>query len=188
METGRPVGFGLRTTNQLLHDSCRSPVQARATRLLFPQGSAQPRPGILHTAKERHHAMQAAETSRCPSRRNHSGTDGPARPGARGGPGGGTGLHGRRCRHAFISDGRLMRDLGTLGGLNSYASAINAAGQVVGASMLPGNITNHAFLYDGGAMQDLGTLGGTDSYASAISAGGQVVGASSVAGDGAYHA
>jgi probable HAF family extracellular repeat protein len=72
-----------------------------------------------------------------------------------------------------------MKDLGTLGGNNSWAYGINDVGQVVGKSdILP--ITNpahtHAFIYSGSSMTDLGTLGGTNSEAWGINNSGQVVG------------
>ena len=43
--------------------------------------------------------------------------------------------------------------LGTLGGTSSYASGINASGQVAGSANTAGG-AGHAFLYSGGAMQD----------------------------------
>jgi probable HAF family extracellular repeat protein len=67
-------------------------------------------------------------------------------------------------------------DLGTLGGKDSWASAINDSGQVVGGSYLAGDQNNHAFLYKDGKMTDLGTLGGTSSVARGINKSGQVVG------------
>lgn len=74
--------------------------------------------------------------------------------------------------------GYLAIDLGTLGGRSSRATAINAAGQIVGTSDLDERDT-HAFLWDKGAMTDLGTLGGgTYSVAEDINASGQVVGTS----------
>jgi probable HAF family extracellular repeat protein len=78
--------------------------------------------------------------------------------------------------HAFFyySSGQ-MKDLGTLGGNNSYARGINYSGQVVGHSdTSDGKI--HAFLYSGDQMKDLGTLGGNNSYAMDINDSGQVVG------------
>ena len=43
-------------------------------------------------------------------------------------------LHNGRWAHAFLWDGTRMRDLGTLGGTVSPGVAINASGQVTGAS------------------------------------------------------
>jgi probable HAF family extracellular repeat protein len=48
-------------------------------------------------------------------------------------------------------------DLGTLGGNQSQAAAINPTGQVVGNSLTATGQT-HAFLWDNGKMTDLGTL------------------------------
>ena len=67
-------------------------------------------------------------------------------------------------------------DLGTLGGVSSYAQGINARGQVVGGSATTAG-GFHAFLWEAGTgMQDLGTLGRDFSIASGINAQGQVVG------------
>jgi probable HAF family extracellular repeat protein len=87
-----------------------------------------------------------------------------------------------------------MVDLGTLGGSDSSAYAVNAAGQVVGqATAIPwprnhGHNIYHAFLYDGipgkgGRMYDLGMLpGGESSTARDINASGEIVGMSEVSG------
>src|ERR671930_236835 len=75
-------------------------------------------------------------------------------------------------------------DLGTLGGTQSVAIAVNASGQVVGQSATAGEAESHAFSWtQAGGMVDLGTLGGTQSVAVAVNASGQVVGFSTTAGD-----
>jgi probable HAF family extracellular repeat protein len=72
-----------------------------------------------------------------------------------------------------------VRDLGTLGGRESWATSVNTAGMVVGASRpVPGSAPTHAFLWQDGEMADLGTLGGTFSTAVAINGRGQVIGMS----------
>jgi probable HAF family extracellular repeat protein len=76
-----------------------------------------------------------------------------------------------------------MRDLGTLGGEQSNAFAINDAGQVAGAAQTASNEW-HALITgpNGEGMRDLGTLGGDYSSASGINDAGQVVGAYSPPG------
>jgi probable HAF family extracellular repeat protein len=68
-----------------------------------------------------------------------------------------------------------MKDLGTLGGLNSVATAINSSGQIVGYSSLNASDT-HAFIYQENAMKSIGTLGGSCSFANGVNDYGQVVG------------
>lgn len=84
-------------------------------------------------------------------------------------------------------------DLGTLGGINSLATSINATGEVVGYSSVSGDIIVHGFRTAPNtsinpATDDLGTLGGSESYAYGINAFGQVIGYSATSGDGAIHA
>jgi len=81
-----------------------------------------------------------------------------------------------------------MKDLGTLGGSNSWAYGINTSGQVVGYSDTSSG-EYHAFLYDESAtlkLQDLGTLGG-NSAAWDVNDSSQVVGYSYTSA-GAKHA
>jgi len=69
-------------------------------------------------------------------------------------------------------------DLGTLGGRNSYAYAIDQRGQVVGASETAAGAV-HAFFWSGGRMTDLGTLPGRrSSSAVAVNDSGEVAGVS----------
>jgi len=88
----------------------------------------------------------------------------------------------REGLRAFLYSGGKLKDLGALGGTNSYAYAINDRGQIVGIADTARNTQNrepyvHAFLYDNGRMLDLGTLGGLSSTASDINSHGIVVGA-----------
>jgi probable HAF family extracellular repeat protein len=81
-----------------------------------------------------------------------------------------------------------MKDLGTLGGTGSVATAINEAGKVVGTSDIePPPFGYHAFLYeDGQGMTDLGTLGGDLSQANDINDTDKVVGVSTSSQDRAF--
>jgi probable HAF family extracellular repeat protein len=49
----------------------------------------------------------------------------------------------------------FITDLGTLGGTQSFAYAINDLGQVVGESWISGDMSSHAFLYSNVKMTDL---------------------------------
>jgi probable HAF family extracellular repeat protein len=61
------------------------------------------------------------------------------------------------------------------GGSESWATCINASGQVAGVAKTAAN-EPHAFLYADGVMKDLGALGGTASEPTDINAAGQIVG------------
>jgi probable HAF family extracellular repeat protein len=90
-------------------------------------------------------------------------------------------------RAVLWTNGQIA-DLGTLpeGGYESFASAVNSRGQVVGlaTNMIPddfslfGTAQARAFLWQDGRMQDLGTLGGADSMALLVNEQGQIVGES----------
>jgi probable HAF family extracellular repeat protein len=89
----------------------------------------------------------------------------------------------QEVRAVLWKDGTAT-DLGTLGGYESGAQAVNDHGQVVGlaTNTIPDPFSIfgtqvRAFLWRDGAMQDLGTLGtGTDSQAEFVNASGQVAG------------
>jgi probable HAF family extracellular repeat protein len=93
--------------------------------------------------------------------------------------------------HPFLYTNGVLTDLGTLGGRNGHAMAINASGQVTGAADFSPDffdfLFRHAFLYGSGLMKDLGTLGGTESEGNAINAVGEVAGRAQTA-DGSFHA
>ncbi|MGI8437819.1 MAG: hypothetical protein ACR2NX_13110 [Chthoniobacterales bacterium] len=98
---------------------------------------------------------------------------------------------------AFLWTQKLgMQDIGTLGGDNAQASAINASGGITGnAQIYLKNGPAHAFFFQSDAgvdapsypMMDLGTLGGDSSYGTAINASNHIAGYSTLA-DGRFHA
>ena len=100
--------------------------------------------------------------------------------------------------HTFIWENGIMRDVGTLGGLDAFPGA-SCGGQphnlVVGSSTLssipnPGTglPTMDPFLWNDGKMTDLGNLGGTMGGAQCANHRDQVIGMSTLAGDVQKHA
>jgi probable HAF family extracellular repeat protein len=81
-----------------------------------------------------------------------------------------------------------LTDLGVLGGTSSFATGINANGQIAGWSYTAGNAAHHAFVYSDGMMTDLGALGGSYSEAAGINDNGQVAGTLRGAGATVDHA
>src|SRR5262245_32791605 len=76
-------------------------------------------------------------------------------------------LHIEPLEDRSLPSNYAFADLGTLGGLTSYANDINASGQIVGAAMTSAG-DSHAYVWNNGTMIDLGTFGGRNSYAVAI--------------------
>src|SRR5262249_20378503 len=70
-----------------------------------------------------------------------------------------------------------ITDLGVVSGSNySVAQAINATGQITGASGKDGSDQAQVFLYSAGKMQGLGTLGGHSGLGNGINSSGQIAG------------
>lgn len=92
---------------------------------------------------------------------------------------------GRR-RAILMSQGRRI-EIGTLGGSDSTANAINNQGVITGGALTANNAW-HAFRYDESlGMRDLGTLGGSSSVGTALNEAGHIVGYADTV-DGNYHA
>ena len=91
----------------------------------------------------------------------------------------------KQARAVLWKNGQII-DLGTLGGLESAAFALNDRGQVAGNSTnnvrdvycFANSDQNHGFFWQNGHMRDLGTLGGNCSVVNAINERGEVVGGS----------
>ena len=98
-------------------------------------------------------------------------------------------INGTNIYHALRFDHGTVTDIGTLGGVYSVATGINAAGEVIGYSnYIGGQGTDwRPFFYHQHRLTDLGTLGGTWSYARGINSQGWVVGESTTA-SGPFHA
>jgi len=84
--------------------------------------------------------------------------------------------------HAFLRSGSQMIDLGTLGGSQASAYAVNDSGEIAGTSGMA-NGDQHAFLYanaalySNGAWVDLGAVpGAVSTQATGINGLGQIVG------------
>src|SRR5215471_12114724 len=99
----------------------------------------------------------------------------------------------RSPTHAFIWKNGDMRDLGTLGGADSFPTGgcnVERSDLAVGFSFTDstanagtGLPTQHAFVWDHGTLFDIQTLGGTYAYAQCANNEGRVIGQSSLTGD-----
>lgn len=114
------------------------------------------------------------------------------------------GLPAAQQSRAYLWEKSIMRDLGTLGGNDAAAVAINDLGGVAGFSATDATLndttglpTIHPFLWTSGHMRDLGSLGGTMAttgsfafgpWGHILNEGGQVVGTSTLPGDDTFHA
>jgi len=79
------------------------------------------------------------------------------------------------CRGFIWTASGGMTEIGTFGGADSYANAVDGAGDVIGEASLANGYEN-AFVDIGGVMTDLGTLAGGNSFAYGINDSGSIVG------------
>jgi len=97
--------------------------------------------------------------------------------------------------HAVLWQNGTMKDLGTLGGPDSFAWQINASGEIAGQSYLDsvpnastGVPTTHPFFIGhDGKMVDVGSLGGTASWVGGLNNRGQMIGGMTLPGDAGWH-
>jgi probable HAF family extracellular repeat protein len=80
-------------------------------------------------------------------------------------------------KRAFLFENGTIKNLGTLGGNESYAVAINNKGQVIcNVTITSPNYYRHTVLWDNGTTRELGTLGGQSSDAIGINNRAEVIG------------
>jgi probable HAF family extracellular repeat protein len=78
---------------------------------------------------------------------------------------------------AFLLDNGVIKELGTLGGRESSAVAINNKGQVIcNVTTMSPNYYQRTVLWENGTTRELGTLGGQSSSARDINNTGQIIG------------
>jgi probable HAF family extracellular repeat protein len=79
----------------------------------------------------------------------------------------------------------MLKDLGTLGGVNGEANWINDSGDVVGRADVSGSSSHHAYLWKDGVMRDLGLISPWScSTALSVNASDQTVGNTGICGIG----
>jgi probable HAF family extracellular repeat protein len=85
--------------------------------------------------------------------------------------------------HAFAYANGVTTDLFPGSPVDSYATGINNAGQIVGYGGFGPDAATRAFSITGATSVDLGTLGGNSSIAEGVNNSGQIVGYSALVGD-----